>query len=304
MNKSFLYDLLIDPVTRGPLVFDSISDSLRDSKSVNKYPITESVPRILAEGKESEGKPDLHNKYDSVFNYADHYQKDAELFDYFRNNLPGTERNEINRLHESIVKEIFEEQSVILDVGCGNGWVSKKLIPLKKKVISMDISSVNPIRAVKEVKDENHAGLIADIYNIPLKENSVDCIVASEILEHVADPTLFISILVNLLKDNGKLIITTPYNEKIEYYLCVHCNRPTPRSGHLHSFNEENITGYIPKAGVSWHSKKLINKSLSRIRSHVILKYLPFSLWKPVDRLFNILLNNPSRLQVVIIKEK
>jgi 2-polyprenyl-3-methyl-5-hydroxy-6-metoxy-1,4-benzoquinol methylase len=48
--------------------------------------------------------------------------------------------------------EITRGMQVILDIGCGKGWVSKKLVPDGKKVISMDISSENPVRAVQEVK--------------------------------------------------------------------------------------------------------------------------------------------------------
>ena len=62
---------------------------------------------------------------------------------------------------------------------------------------------------------------------------------------------LFIEKLIEKLKTGGKLIITTPYNEKLEYYLCVHCNLPTPKNAHLHSFNKQNIKEII--------SNKLLN---------------------------------------------
>jgi 2-polyprenyl-3-methyl-5-hydroxy-6-metoxy-1,4-benzoquinol methylase len=302
MNDSFLLEYLIDPLTREPLIFDFPSNTFRGPISGNSYPLIGSIPRIIIEDNLSVAKPDLHRKYNSDFNYSDHYQKDADLFDYSELNLPGITRNEIKRLHESIIKEVSKDFSTVLDVGCGNGWVSKKLIPLGKKVISMDISSANPVKALREVSHQNHAGLIADVYNIPLKENSIDCIIASEILEHVPDPELFINNLIKLLKNSGKLIITTPYNENIEYYLCVHCNKPTPKFAHLHSFNEENINRYIPQTGVTWSFKKFINNWLSRIRSHVLLKFCPYFIWRFFDNLFNKLFNNPTRLQIVIIK--
>lgn len=302
MNDSFLFEYLIDPLTREPLIFDFPSNTFRGTISGNSYPLIGSIPRIIIEDNLSVAKSELHQKYNSDFNYSDHYQKDADLFDYSELNLPGITRNEIKRLHESIIKEVSKDFSTVLDVGCGNGWVSKKLIPLGKKVISMDISSTNPVKALREVSHQNHAGLIADVYNIPLKENSIDCIIASEILEHVPDPELFINNLIKLLKNSGKLIITTPYNENIDYYLCVHCNKPTPKFAHLHSFNEENINSYIPQTGVTWSFKKFINNWLSRIRSHVLLKFCPYFIWTFFDNLFNKLFNNPTRLQIVIKK--
>jgi len=301
-NGNFLLELLIDPETGGSLLYDQVSNTLVSIKSGKKFSLIESVPRIILEVNQRILKSGIHREYDSYFNYIDHYQKDAVLSDYSENNLPGITKDEIRRLHESVIKEITEEMSVILDIGCGNGWASKKLIPSGKKVISMDISSDNPVRAVREERHENHAGLIADAYNIPLKEASVDCIIASEVLEHVPDPETLITGLINLLKHKGKLIITVPYDEKIEYNLCVHCNRPTPRFAHLHSFDENNIGRFILEKGITWKSKRFINKYLLQIRSHVILKFLPFSYWKHIDNLFNSLFRKPMRLQLVIIK--
>jgi 2-polyprenyl-3-methyl-5-hydroxy-6-metoxy-1,4-benzoquinol methylase len=256
----------------------------------------------MVNDNQSVKKSDIHEDHDSEFKYSDHYQKDADIFNYSEKDMPAVSREEFKRLRESIISEISENINIVLDVGCGNGWAAKKLIPLGKKVISMDISSTNPVKTIKEVPHENHAGLIADVYNIPLKENSVDCIIASEILEHVPDPEIFIINLVKLLKQNGKLIITTPYNEKIEYYLCVHCNKPTPKHAHLHSFTEENIQQLVPQTGITWSVKRFCNKYLAQIRSHIFLRFFPYSIWKLFDNLFNSVFNNATRLQVVIIK--
>lgn len=302
MESNFLIDLLIDPFTKEPLVFDSAANSLISLFSGNKYPVIESVPQIIINDNQSYIKSELNDKFDTKFNYIDHYKKDAELFDYSEKSVPKVTKNELIRLRESILREISDDLSIILDVGCGNGWVSKKLIPLGKKVISMDISPTNPINTIKDFRHKNHAGLIADAYNIPIREKSIDCIIASEILEHMPDPKTFIINLIKLLKDNGKLIITTPYDEKIEYYLCVHCNKPTPKFAHLHSFNEVNIDQYIPQEGITWSIKKFSNKYLSRFRSYIILKFLPFKYWRIIDNLFNKLFYKPTRLQIVIKK--
>jgi 2-polyprenyl-3-methyl-5-hydroxy-6-metoxy-1,4-benzoquinol methylase len=301
--NNFLLALLIDPFTREPLVFDSASNSLISETSKNKYPVIDTIPKILVDENLIIEKSDLHREFGTQFSYTDHYQKDAELFSYNEDNTPAIIKDEYRRLRESILEEISDDMSVILDVGCGGGWASKKLVPLGKKVISMDISSNNPIHAVQDVPHNNHAGLIADAFNIPIKDESINCIIASEIIEHVPDPKKFISGLLRLLTSNGKLIITTPYDEKIEYYLCVHCNKPTPKSAHLYSFNEINMIRYVPGEGTIWSIKMFINKYLIKIRSHIILKSIPYKYWKLIDNLFNKLVNKPTRLKVIIKKK-
>jgi len=303
MTHSFLNNLLTDPLTKKPLIFNNKANTLSDGTSNNTYPIIESVPQILVDESYYIAQSSLHKTLETEFKYRDHYQKDTVSFNYFEKNVPNVSKNELTRLHESIVAEVSKEMTTILDVGCGGGWVSKKLVPLGKKVISMDISSSNPINSVKEMQHKNHAGLTADVYHLPIKEGSIDCIIASEIIEHVAIPDTFISHLLKVLKNNGKLIITTPYDEIIEYNLCTHCNKPTPRFAHLHSFNENNIQKIIPQEGITWSYKKFSNKYLIKARSYILLKYLPFKVWKLIDKLFNKLLPQPTRLQIVIQKD-
>lgn len=301
MSCNFLIDILIDPLTGEQLVFDDATNTL-SSPSGNKYSIIESVPQIIVDESHYTTETTLHKVYRTKFKYRDHYQRDAEMFDYSEKNLPEATKDELRRLHESILREVPKKLSVILDVGCGDGWVSKKLVPAGHKVISMDISVNNPVNSIKEIPHSNHAGLTTDVYYLPFKENSLDCIIASEILEHAPDPYTFISNLIKALRNNGKLIITTPYNEKIEYSLCVHCNKPTPRFAHLNSFNEKNIGQFIPENGITWHSKMFLNKYLIWLRSLVIMKFLPFRFWNFIDRLFNIFFFKPTRLQIVIKK--
>ncbi len=194
----------------------------------------------------------IHEDHHSEFHYQDHYQQDAEVFDYFQEFSSRVDQSERIRLNEMIISRIPQDASSILDVGCVNGWLAKAMVNDSTTVISMDISSRNPTEALKQNPHPRHEALIADVYHLPLQESSMDCIIASEIMEHVPDPALFVEKLLHVLKPGGKLIITTPYDEKIQYHLCVHCNRPTPAHAHLHSFTENNITTLIPDSAHSW----------------------------------------------------
>ena len=299
--KSFLLDLLIDPLTRFPLTLNE--GSLIESKEGHTYEIIEGVPILLPKYLVPITPLEtVHKSVQTSFDYQDHYQKDAEYFDYFKSFEDGATLHENKRLHQMILNKIPPQVGLVLDVGCGNGWVAKAFAGNNTKVISMDISTKNPIKVNRENDHDGHIGLVADAMYLPIKSQSVDVIIASEIIEHVADPKNFIASLYRVLKPGGKIIITTPYDEKIPYYLCVHCNQPTPQHAHLHSFNERNLHKYLPNMIDQINLFRFSNKYMIKLRSHIVLKYVPFTIWKGIDRLANNWWGKPTRFMVEITK--
>ena len=301
--RKFLKEILADPITGKDLIEKKENGKDFLSSENNLYPVFENVPVLLSDNEKKNTNSDLHSQFHSDFNYADHYKEDANQFDYFKEEHSRATKEEIRRLHQAIIKRIPENAELILDVGCGNGWVAKYFLSKRKKVVSMDISFKNPAEVLKENPDENHAALVADAYHLPFKKNSFDAIIASEILEHVYDPKLFMIKLLEALKPGGRLIITTPYNEKIEYFLCVHCNKPTPKNAHLYSFNEKNIVNFIPQELVNFKTDKFSNKYLVRLRLNLLMSFLPFGLWKFKDAVINSIFKNPLRLLIELEKK-
>lgn len=244
----------------------------------------------------------FHQKHGSEFRYREHYEKDAEFFDYFSEQESRLVRDENRRLRQKIAAAVPLSAQIILDVGCGGGWLSRKLVSNTKSVISMDVSTGNPTRVLCELPHENHAGLVADVYNLPLADECLDVIVAAEIMEHLPDPALFIECLLRPLKKGGKLIITTPYKQKIKYHLCVHCDLPTPLSGHLHSISEENVPAFVPRGVSELRMETFMNAYFVKTRLSLLLAFLPYPVWKLADRLWNSLLRRPLRFMMQITK--
>lgn len=236
------------------------------------------------------------------FDYFTHYKIDATEFDYFEERI-GPAKHEERRLREIIISQIQKESKIILDVGCGSGWVAEKLSSRGKKIISLDISKLNPQRAKNHFPDENHHPLVADSFHLPFKNNSLDCVIAAEIIEHVINPKNFINELFRVIKEGGRLIISTPYKEKIKYYLCIHCNKKSPVNAHLHSF-DENILRNLYKGEELKHFYFMIfgNKALIYLRTHILLKYLPLILWRLIDWFANKIYKKP--LHIICVYEK
>ncbi len=171
------------------------------------------------------------------FDYVNHYKIDAQEFDYFEERTGATEHDE-RRVHEYIISKIQNPISNILDVGSGSAWVAKYFISKNINVTSLDISKENVLKAKNYFSNSKHSQLVSDSFHLSVKNNSYDVVIASEIIEHVIDPKEFVKELFRVVKPGGKLIITTPYKEKLRYYLCIHCNKKTPVHAHIHSFDE------------------------------------------------------------------
>ncbi|MFW5973140.1 MAG: methyltransferase domain-containing protein [Bacteroidota bacterium] len=236
------------------------------------------------------------------FNYREHYAVDNDKYDYFQERGAATWHEEY-RLRQMIAGRVPEHASSILDVGCGGAWVAATFLPAGLVVWSLDITPVNPRQALVRHPSDRHFGIAADALSLPLRDGSFDCIVAAEIIEHVPYPKSFVESLMRVLAPGGKLIVTTPYRERIRETLCIHCNRLTPLDAHLHSFDEHILTGLYEKddlESVSWMT--FSNKALTVLRTHVITRHLPHRLWRMLDTAANQAVNKPHRILVEYVK--
>ncbi len=300
-----LFDnILVSPGTNKKLVIEgnsmrlqNLNTNLFEGKMDGEIPII--TPLKISNNL---NKTDLHNQTNAEFDYVDHYQRDAEQHDYFAEIENPIADEENNRLHQKILSRIPKTTTTILDIGCGGGWLSSAKVSSSVQVISVDVSLVNVKKVLSKTPHKNHHGLVADVFHLPIAENSIDCIVASEIMEHVSLPNVFIKKLIKLLRKDGILIITTPFDEKIKYNLCVHCNKPTPTNAHLHSFNQENVKEIIPKNIAKSMITTFGNRVFIRLRIYYLLRKLSFGVWNWLDGLINKVIKKPTRIMIEVTK--
>ena len=58
---------------------------------------------------------------------------------------------------------------------------------------------------------ETHPNIFSDVTCVPLKEKSIDCIVCTEVLEHLPDPQACVDEMNRLLCDNGLVFVSVPF---------------------------------------------------------------------------------------------
>ena len=108
----------------------------------------------------------------------------------------------------------------VIDVGCGAGRHSFEAYRRGADVIAFDqnesdLNDVDEILQAMEDQDEVPASARAeavkgDALELPFADGTFDCVIASEILEHVPEDDQVISELVRVLKPGGALAITVP----------------------------------------------------------------------------------------------
>lgn len=146
----------------------------------------------------------------------------------------------INPLRIEYITQHICEKSKILDIGCGGGLVAEPLAVLNHHVIGIDASEKN-IYIAREHAIQNNVlvqYVCTTVENFTA-EQPFDVIIASEVIEHVDNLTLFIEACSKLLSANGQIIIST-------------LNRT------VHSFifailGAEYLLKWLPRGTHDWH---------------------------------------------------
>lgn len=163
----------------------------------------------------------------------------------------GTDGHEIKDptrfiiMYEGQLKEIaamIPHGQDILDVGAGDGILAGLLLKGAKTLTALDIS-VKRIKRCAETYKEGHF-IVADAEELPFRRGIFDCIVASEIIEHLIEPERFLLSSHHVLKRGGSLIISTPsalfYENNLKEIL---------KDQHLHTFSPGRLKRLLKSSG-------------------------------------------------------
>ena len=150
----------------------------------------------------------------------------------------------------------------VIDVGCGAGRHSFEAYRRGADVIAFDqnaadLNDVDEIlQAMKkqgEVPESAKAEAVkGDALELPYADASFDCVIASEILEHVAEDDRAIGELVRVLKPGGSLAITVPrwLPERVCWALSdeYHANE----GGHVRIYRADELRDKVRAHGLRW----------------------------------------------------
>jgi SAM-dependent methyltransferase len=234
-----------------------------------------------------------------------HYQADAEVFDYFNVPNPAIAEEEKRRMQFLKRAIRFAPDSLVMDCGSGNGWIAREYLARGVKIVSLDISQKN-LSKIRKQYDSNNRGfyVVADLYNLPFKNGVFDGATSNDVFEHLEKPEAVAADISRCLKANGKFFVSVPYRENIVYYLCVHCNKPTPINAHLHSFDENSLGAIFSSANFKIEGlSKFINKGLSLTLIYYFLcRWMPYWLWRTIDIMANLVVRKQERICLTLVR--
>jgi SAM-dependent methyltransferase len=142
-----------------------------------------------------------------------------------------------------LVRRTVPKGGVIVESGFGDGYLLGRLQSLYK-CIGVDISSEN-IEKVRKRFPKVDFYSVDPLAVMPGEGESVDCFIASEVLEHMDDRELNFSIqeILRILKPGGVAIVTFPAHENLADSLCYcpSCGTSFHKWGHKQVWNKEKI---------------------------------------------------------------
>ena len=197
-------------------------------------------------------------------------------FDYDWINNNTVHHNYLIKSVENIIKIENTSNIELLDIGCGNGYLTQKISKFFKHSTGIDLSRTGIEKAQKLKSDK------LEFKNIGLEEiinqgKKFKFITSFEVIEHQYLPDDFLNQINKILTDDGKLLISTPYHGYFKNLLInllgkhdYHYN-PLWRHGHIKFFSIKTLTNLLKKCNLKVIKKKFSGRFYPLSNSMIFL---------------------------------
>lgn len=180
----------------------------------------------------------------------------------------------------------------VLDFGCGPGFLISRLLEAGWSVTGVDYSSQSVERTRARYAGRSGFEGVEHIVSLPTKmaAGSFDAAFLIETMEHLdaEHATSILTELRRLLKPGGKLVVTTPNEERLDdkMVMCPRCGAEFHRVQHVRSFSAESLESVLAEHGFETSAVSTVtlgpDSRLWRIRSRL-------SQWRKRRRALNLM---------------
>lgn len=153
--------------------------------------------------------------------------------------------------------------TLFLDAGAGFGRHAFEAARRGARVVALDYADAETTatRAMfaamafaGEIDGDRLVGVLrGDATRLPFRDGAFDCIITSEVLEHIHNDTQALSELARVLRPGGTLAATVPswFPEKINWLLSDEYHAPFVQGGHLRIYAANELKRKIRDAGLA-----------------------------------------------------
>lgn len=188
---------------------------------------------------------DAHSQWDNVVDWYD--QNMGETGD---------------QLNSSTIRPLIldmlgdPKRKVVLDVGCGSGYVAAELAASAKKVTGTDFSANFIALCREKYKSLSNLDFVEhDITSpLPFDDASFDSIICKMVLQYVPDIRPFSAEAMRLLKDKGELIVIVDHPFRAAYFNAQSEDGP---GSDLFSSQPQTKTGLWGKTELTWYARTI-----------------------------------------------
>lgn len=132
----------------------------------------------------------------------------------------------------------------VLDLGCGDGWATAELVRLSAVPVGVEVAAAALERARRHHPDLEFR--LAEIDGeLPLPDNALDVVWASDVIEHVADTARWLSEVRRVLRPQGRLLLTTPNHSRLRLLVAGIELYSEPLGDHLHLYSARSLRGLL-----------------------------------------------------------
>lgn len=141
----------------------------------------------------------------------------------------------------------------VLDIGCGNGAMTRLL-----QASGFQMTGIEPDRKGFDIASESVRD--AKFYNLGVYDDTsvlgkFDAVIASEVIEHLYDPSALLSVASRHLNEGGYLILTCPHHGYLKNLLISLTNKwdphfhPATLGGHVKFWSHATMRAFLETHG-------------------------------------------------------
>jgi SAM-dependent methyltransferase len=148
----------------------------------------------------------------------------------------------------------------ILDLGCGTGRHTCGVFRFRNVfALGIDLQLDGAVEAEKRLKYQeslgDHGGgvygiTVAEIKQLPFKDNGFDLVICSEVLEHIHDDKTAVAEAVRVLKPGKNLVVSVPRFLPEQICWALSEDYHTIDNGHVRIYKKKEIVDLLESAGL------------------------------------------------------